>query len=659
MVSGGDDLGTATLELRADLDRLKADLRSAEGLAQKRMDAFAKKARAAGFALAGVGAVFTGIGVAGVKTFASFEQSMANVQAVSGATAYEFEALSDVAKEMGATTVFTANQAADALGFMAMAGIDAANSIEALPSVLNLAAAGQLELAESADIVTNIMAGFGIQAQNVERATDVLVTGFTSANTNLLQLGEAFTYVGPVAKAAGLAFEETTAALALLGNAGFQGSLAGTSLRAAITKLLSPTSEGVDIIDRLGVQVLNAAGDMIPFVEIVAQLERGGLSAADAMTLFGLRAGPGMLALISQGSDALAELTTQMELSGGAAQRIADRQLDTFQGQMTLMRSAVEALLLSIGSRLVPVLEPLIAAVTTIVQRFAEWSETMPGLSSAVVITAVALGALALVAGVALIGAGLLAGAMGTLGITMIGVTGAATAMWVAITGPVGLIVLGILGIAAAGAYLYNRFDGVRIVVDALWQAIQDFARDSVAALEPLIELLGGIVGLFSGLGSLLQIPQTIDVEVEPVAAPDLGLFGQVEQATAEQSERALLEASASIAAVPDGMQKAVSGLTTGRTRWRNIRLENAQADAAGRIIEAIEDQTGDLSEALSAVGAAPDGGVDAERFRWSDYLTGLSGPSGWTCSSGPNGSTRSAGSNTYPVSRGCRLFPT
>ena len=93
------------------------------------------------------------------------------------------------------------------------------------------------------------------------------------------------------------------------------------------------------------------------------------------------------------------KLTTQMELSGGTAQRIADRQLDTFQGQMTLMRSAVEALLLSVGSRLVPVLEPLIASVTAVVQRFAEWSETMPGLSSAVVITVVALGALALVGG--------------------------------------------------------------------------------------------------------------------------------------------------------------------------------------------------------------------------------------------------------------------
>ena len=96
--------------------------------------------------------------------------------------------------------------------------------------------------------------------RNVERATDVLVTGFTSANTNLLQLGEAFTYVGPVAKAAGLAFEETTAALALMGNAGFQGSLAGTSLRSAITKLLTPTAAGADIIERMGLQVFQRGG---------------------------------------------------------------------------------------------------------------------------------------------------------------------------------------------------------------------------------------------------------------------------------------------------------------------------------------------------------------------------------------------------------------
>ena len=118
-----------------------------------------------------------------------------------------------------------------------MAGINSTDSISALPNVLNLATAGSLELSNAADIVTNVMSGFGISADDVGKATDVLVTGFTSANTDFQQLGEAFTYAGPVAKAAGLGFEETSATLALLGNAGIQASMAGTTLRGAITRL--------------------------------------------------------------------------------------------------------------------------------------------------------------------------------------------------------------------------------------------------------------------------------------------------------------------------------------------------------------------------------------------------------------------------------------
>ena len=273
MTGGGSNLGTATLQLRASGGRLKKDLASAEKMTEERLERFSKKARAAGFIAAGVGAALTVPLALSVKTFAAFEQSMANVRAVSGATTQEFVDLTDIAKQMGATTVFTANQSAQALSFMAMAGLDAAEQIAALPPVLNLAAAGQLDLADSADIVTNIMAGYGIASEDVGRATDVLVTGFTSANTDLLQLGDAFTYAGPVAKAAGLAFEETAAALALLGNAGFQGTLAGTSLRGAIAKLLKPSGEAMEVLSRLGVTVRDASGDLLPLIDILSQFE--------------------------------------------------------------------------------------------------------------------------------------------------------------------------------------------------------------------------------------------------------------------------------------------------------------------------------------------------------------------------------------------------
>ena len=300
---------------------------------------------------------------------------------------------------MGATTVFTANQSAEALSFMAMAGLGAGDSIKALPDLLNLAAAGNLELGDAADIVTNIMSGFGIAAEGVTEATDVLVTGFTSANTNLQQLGEAFTYAGPVAKAAGLGFEETAAALSIMGNAGFQGTLAGTALRGAITRLLNPTAEAADVLARLGVNATDSSGELLPLREIIGQFEAVGLSAGDAMTIFGQRAGPALLSLVGQGTDALVGLTTEMENSGGTAQRIAETQLDTFSGQLTLLKSAAEGLAISIGGSLVPALRPLVEQVAAVVQSVVAWAEANPTLFQALAIGVTVVGALAAGAG--------------------------------------------------------------------------------------------------------------------------------------------------------------------------------------------------------------------------------------------------------------------
>jgi len=238
-------LGEARLRLTADATRLEKALKRAQ-----------QKLRTAGLAMAATGAALVAPVAIGVKTFASYEQQMAKVLAVSNATEGEFAALDAIARQMGRTTVFTANQSAEALAFMSMAGLEARESIAALPDVLNLAAAGQLELGQSADIVTNVMAGYGIAAEDVTRAVDVLTKGFTSANTDLVQLGEAFKFGGPVAKAAGLGFEEVAAALSLMGNAGFQSTLAGKALRGAVTRLLNPPEEAQALPDKYGVTVL-------------------------------------------------------------------------------------------------------------------------------------------------------------------------------------------------------------------------------------------------------------------------------------------------------------------------------------------------------------------------------------------------------------------
>jgi TP901 family phage tail tape measure protein len=316
--------------------------------------------------LLGVTAAIGGLGFFAVKTFASFEQQMARAGAVSKASASELVQLTDIAKEMGRTTQFTASQAAEALTFMSMAGMDVNTQMEALPKVLQLAAAGSLDLGQAADIVTNVMAGFGLEANQLGMANDVLTTAFTNANTDLSQLGEAFKMAGPVAKAAGLSFNETTAALAQMGNAGFQGSLAGTALRGAITRLLNPVGKAKSIIKDLGLEVTDSQGKFLPFVDIVGQLEKSGMTAGQAMQVFGQRAGPAMLALVSQGSGALEELIGKMEDSGGTAEAIAAKQLATLQGSFLLLKSAVEGVMIEIGTALSPTLRSVAGVLTKV-----------------------------------------------------------------------------------------------------------------------------------------------------------------------------------------------------------------------------------------------------------------------------------------------------
>ena len=163
------------------------------------------------------------------------------------------------------------------------------------------------------------MSGMGLEVKDLGRLNDVLATAAASSNTSVSQLGSAMKFVAPVAAAAGMSVEQTAAAIGVLSNAGIQGELAGTALRGAITKLLNPSAQAEKILDKLGVTVTNTAGDMLPLDTIVQQFEQSGLSAGDAMAIFGQRAGPGMLALVSAGSKGLTEYTKELEHAEGAA----------------------------------------------------------------------------------------------------------------------------------------------------------------------------------------------------------------------------------------------------------------------------------------------------------------------------------------------------
>ena len=267
---------------------------------------------------------------------------MNKVKAVSQATTAQMVLMKDQALAMGSATKFSAKEAADAQGFLAMAGLSVNDVMAALPGTLELAAAGNLDLATAADKATNVLSGMKLPVEELGRVNDVMAATAGSANTSVLELADAMVYAGPVASSAGITLEETAAAIGVLSNAGMKGEMAGTALRGSISRLLDPSAKAATTMRELGVQTTDSSGAMLPFADILDNIAAAGVDAGEIMGAFGQRAGPGMLNLLATGGDALRGFTVDLEGSGGAAQRMADTQLEGLVGSMTRLSSATD-----------------------------------------------------------------------------------------------------------------------------------------------------------------------------------------------------------------------------------------------------------------------------------------------------------------------------
>lgn len=432
---------------------------------------------AAGRAMSAVGdqmtmALTLPIAAAGTATILSagnFEKAMNRVKAATEATGPQFAALRQQAIDLGSTTAFSASEAADAMNMLATAGFDTTEIMSALPGVLDMAAAGSVSLAEAADIASNILNGYGIETTRIGMVNDVLARTFLSTATSLRDLGETFKYVGPVAASAGIAFEEISAAIGLMGNAGIKGSEAGTALRGAITRLLKPTNEVETTLRALGVTVTDSSGKILPLIDIVRQLERSGADTADMMTIFGLEAGPGMQALVSQGSGALGELTSQLKNAGGTASRVAKTQMEGFNGSMDELSSSAEGLVIAIGdSGLLGWMTSLVKELTSLTMSASRLSPTFLKIATVVAFVVAAIGPFFAVFGRMAVAIG-----EGILAFKKFGAWIMRIAPWLsALGGPVGLVVAAIIALAVAAVVAYNKIDAFRNVVDRAFRNV-------------------------------------------------------------------------------------------------------------------------------------------------------------------------------------------
>lgn len=309
-----------------------------------------------------------GLAKSSVSVGMSFDASMSQVAATMGTTVDQIDNLTKVAKEMGRSTKFTATQAADALNYLALAGYDANKAAEVLPSVLNLAAAGGMDLAYASDLVTDAMASLNIEAnkQNVDDFGNKLAKAASKANANVSQLGEAILTVGGTAANLKDGTTELTTALGLLANVGIKGAEGGTHLRNIILSLQSPTDDATKLMQKLGLQVYDAQGNMRGLNDILGDLN----SAMDGMTqgqkdsiinrLFNKTDLAAVNGLLAAQGEQWAALAAQIDSADGAMGQMAETQIDNLQGAMTIMSSAFEGMQLAVYDELEPALTEVV-----------------------------------------------------------------------------------------------------------------------------------------------------------------------------------------------------------------------------------------------------------------------------------------------------------
>lgn len=282
------------------------------------------------------------------QVVSGYELVLATVKGVTGATEEQFARLQATARELGATTRFSAKEAGEGLLFLARAGFTTEQAIAAIPATLNLAAAGALGLGEAADFASNILSQFGLAASETERVADTLVKTANSANTDVRQLAEAMKYAGPVAGALGISVEKTAAAIGVLGDSGIQASLAGTNLRGILAGLLGPTAAGEKAIQRLGLSLRDVDPATQDLIEIFRRFSEANLSAADAVDIFGRRNAAAAL-ILANGVEKVESLTEANKSAAGEAEKLANIMSDTLSGSFKALRSAIEEAFLVTG----------------------------------------------------------------------------------------------------------------------------------------------------------------------------------------------------------------------------------------------------------------------------------------------------------------------
>lgn len=523
--------------------------------------------KTAGKVAAAVGAAAGAIGAISIKTAANFEEAMDGVKAVSGATGEDFDNLREKAKKLGAETAFSASEAASGMEFLAMAGLNTGQILETIPNALNLAAAGGIDLARSADILSNIMTGMGLAASESERAADVLASTASSANVNIGMLGESMKYAAPIAKQLGLTLEETAATIGVMGNAGIQGSEAGTALRAVYTRLTTDKKAAKYFKD-LGIDISDSSGKVKSMVDIFKDLEIASSHmtapeklalykesvGAEAMSAFGVT-----IDSISDGS--LSNLIEKLKESKGAASDMAATRMQGFNGQMKALKSAFEGLMIDLADKglltaatdglklltklvgkLAEKLPPVVAKIVSVFNWFEENAQRLINTLKVIgIVSAIIAGALVLMYAPAIAGfIAMKAAALVSFLAIQAGAiaAGAVTAVaWAIAFAPFLLFAVLVAGAIAWFFVLYKHWTDI-------WQGIKDVATgvaDYIMNIfKPVIDMILWALEKITGRKLKVDQPEQAKWEMDDEATQKLNVEKTVEIDYSRKNDQSL-----------------------------------------------------------------------------------------------------------------------
>lgn len=442
-----------------------------------------------------------------------FDKQMSGTQAILGLDKGDAKlaAIRQQARDIGATTAFSPGDVARTQTTLARSGYKADDVLAATGSTVNLSLAADVDIAEAADIITNMQSAFNLPTTEIQRVADVMTKGFTSSNTGLIELGEAMKYVAPIAEAAGASIEDTTAMLGVLADNGIKGSMAGTGASAIFNRLQAPMGKAVDAIAELGVKTRDGKGNMLPVESILKKIHtsfaKNKLGTAEQgeylKVIFGEEAMKGAIKLVAAaGNGTLANKRQEIQNSSGTTELIAKIQTDNLDGDLKNLQSAWEDLQIEVFEKQDSALRQLTQSATEWLGTVAIWTKANPELTKtlfSVVTGALAiigvLGGVGLVAWPVVTGINAIIFAAGVLGTYLTAVGTAIVAVFGAITWPVVAVVAAVV----AGALLIRKY----------WEPISAFfggvIEGLISAFAPVGEMFAPLAPVFEGLGEKLS----------------------------------------------------------------------------------------------------------------------------------------------------------